>query len=87
MSDKTIIKVPSINKEFTVEGHSLTTEQVKLYYAAEIPNVANMTGTATTAAGIDGTITTITLVPPSGGKGMVWFAAPEQVTLKPPVFA
>jgi hypothetical protein len=84
--DKTIIKVPSLNQEFTVDGHTLTVEQVKAYYNADIPNVANMTGTVAQTAGIDGAVTTITLVPPSGGKGVVWTTPAKQIVLKAPAF-
>lgn len=69
MANKTKIVIPSQGSEFEVPGVNLTETQVRTLYASEIPQIANMTATTTSAATADGTVTTITFAPRTGAKG------------------
>lgn len=66
--NKVIIKVPSQDAQYVVNG-DWSVSQIQNMYAAQIPGLQAMHGTATEESTPEGAVRTITFAPRSGNKG------------------
>lgn len=65
---QTILSIPSQDQSFQIPG-DWSAAQVRSMYAAQLPYLANMVDSTSTAAGADGDVKTITFTQRTGNKG------------------